>query len=71
MSQKDVAKLREEYPQGARVMLLKKKKPSPQLRLGDMGNVLHIDGSGQIHVLWDNGSSLTLIPGSDKFMKLE
>ena len=71
MKQEQVAKLRKEYPEGTRIMLLKMDDPYTQLKKGDMGNVLHVDDAGQIHVVWDAGSSLALVPGEDKFMKLE
>lgn len=69
--QEQVAKLREEYPEGTRIMLLKMNDPYTQLKKGDMGNVLHVDDAGQIHMIWDTGSSLALVPGEDEFMKLE
>ncbi len=69
--QEQVAKLREEYPEGTRIMLLKMEDPYTQLKKGDMGNVLHVDDAGQIHMIWDTGSSLALVPGEDEFMKLE
>ena len=69
--QEQVAKLREEYPEGTRIMLLKMDDPYTQLKKGDMGNVLHVDDAGQIHMIWDNGSSLALVPSEDEFMKLE
>ena len=34
---------------------------------GTLGKVTHVDDAGQIHVSWDNGSSLVLIPGTDEF----
>lgn len=34
---------------------------------GKTGIVTDIDGAGQIHVLWENGSTLALIPGVDEF----
>ena len=71
MRQEQVAKLREEYPEGTRIMLLKMEDPHTQLKSGDMGNVLHVDDAGQIHMIWDTGSSLALVPGEDEFMKLE
>ena len=34
---------------------------------GTRGKVVYVDDAGQIHVKWENGSSLALIPGVDKF----
>lgn len=34
---------------------------------GTEGTVKHIDDLGQIHVKWDNGSTLALIPETDEF----
>ena len=35
---------------------------------GTMGSVINVDDIGTIHVAWDNGSSLGLIPGVDMFV---
>ena len=35
--------------------------------VGTRGKIFHIDDIGQIHVEWDNGSSLALIYGEDDF----
>ena len=34
---------------------------------GTQGTITHVDGIGQIHVKWDNGSNLAIIPGEDVF----
>ena len=34
---------------------------------GTRGEVILVDSIGQIHVKWDNGSSLALIPKVDRF----
>lgn len=37
---------------------------------GTKGTVTHIDSIGQIHVNWENGCGLSLVPGVDKFKKI-
>ena len=34
---------------------------------GTIGIVDHVDDAGTIHMIWENGSSLGLIEGEDKF----
>lgn len=34
---------------------------------GSMGTIKFIDGIGQIHVDWDNGSSLAVQPVNDRY----
>lgn len=37
------------------------------LPAGSTGEILYEDDMGQIHVRWDSGSSLAVIPGVDLF----
>ena len=37
---------------------------------GTKGTVTMIDGIGQIHVNWDNGRTLAVVPGVDRFKKI-
>ena len=60
--------LKDMYPAGTRVKLEKMDDPQAP-KPGTAGTVLYVDGIGQIHVAWDNGSSLALIPEIDKFSK--
>lgn len=39
----------------------------PQMPTGLIGTVEFIDDVQQIHIKWENGSSLALIPAIDKF----
>ena len=39
-----------------------------QMPKGLRGVVTHIDDAAQVHVRWQNGSSLAIIPEVDKFM---
>jgi hypothetical protein len=38
---------------------------------GTKGIITKVDGIGQIHVNWNNGSKLALIPGEDEYKILE
>ena len=42
-----------------------------QMPKGLRGVVTHIDDAAQIHVRWQNGSSLAIIPEIDKFMVVQ
>ena len=37
---------------------------------GTRGSVRFVDDMGSIHMHWDNGRTLALIPGEDSFRKL-
>ena len=50
---------------GARVELVSTSDPHTRLAAGDRGTVAHVDSMGTVHVDWDNGSNLGLIPGED------
>lgn len=62
--------IEKKFPIGTRIRLLymydKLGVPS-----GTKGTVDFIDSEGQIHIKWDNGSSLALIYGLDKFEKIK
>lgn len=52
---------------GDRVKLLNMNDPYTRLRPGVLGTVAHVDTLGTVHVRWDDGRSLGLIPGVDQF----
>lgn len=64
-----VEHLRRKYPPGTRLQLscMEDEFPVPP---GSMGTVECIDDAGQIHMNWDCGRSLALIPGVDSFSRL-
>ena len=62
-------KLKEDFPKGTRVELIKMDDPYSTLKTGDKGTVAFIDDIGTIHVNWDKGSSLGLVYGEDLFIK--
>ena len=67
-SREKVARLREQYPAGTRICLdsMDGEAGMPQ---GLEGTVQYVDDAGQLGVKWDNGRSLSLIPGVDSFHK--
>ena len=62
--------LKEEFPKGTRIELIKMDDPYSTLKAGDKGTVAFIDDIGTIHVNWDKGSSLGLVYGEDICRKL-
>lgn len=64
-------RLRKEYQPGTRVQLLEMADPYSKLEPGVKGTVRHIDDIGTIHVSWDTGSTLGILYGVDKCLKIE
>lgn len=58
------------YPPGTRVMLLHMNDPYSPVEEGTRGTVKVVDDIGQLHMQWDNGRTLALVPGEDAFRKL-
>jgi len=42
-----------------------------ELKPGDLGTVDFVDDLGTIHINWDNGSQLGLVPDEDQFKTVE
>lgn len=55
---------------GARIALVHTADPHTRLEPGAMGTIQFIDDAGTVHVLWDSGSTLGLIPGQDRWRPL-
>ena len=58
------------YPPGSRILLNQMTDPFAPVPSGTRGTVRYVDDAGQVGVSWDNGRSLSLIPGEDSFRKL-
>ena len=63
--------LRERYPKGCRVELVRMDDPYRKMPPGLKGVVTGVDDSGSIHVNWQNGSSLAVVFGEDECRKIE
>lgn len=61
---------RKAYPPGTRILLNYMDDPRDPVRAGMRGTVQFVDDQVQIHIQWDNGRGLALIPGVDSFRKL-
>ena len=56
---------------GRRVRLISTTDQYTNLRTGDEGTVVLVDDIGTVHVSWDNGSSLGLVPREDNWQLLD
>lgn len=63
--------LREQYPVGTRVKLVRMEDPYSKLVPGELGVVEFIDDMGTIFCAWDSGSHLGVIFGIDQIVKVE
>lgn len=64
-----LANLRNRYPVGCRVRLLEMDdQQAPPI--GTCGTVTGVDDTGSIMVAWDNGGSLNVLYGIDRFQKI-
>ncbi|WP_279139367.1 DUF4314 domain-containing protein [Faecalicoccus pleomorphus] len=68
---RQVERLRELYPPGTKIQCIKMDDPYHAVALGSIGTVDYVDDAGTIHISWENGSSLELIPGEDHFKIIE
>ena len=62
--------LRKQYPIGTKIQLISMRDEKYPTLPGTIGEVTHIDDMGSIHMKWQNGSSLALIPEVDSFKVL-
>lgn len=56
---------------GRRIELINTSDPYTELKPGDKGIVAFVDSSGTLHINWDCGSKLGLLPGYDQYKVLD
>lgn len=62
--------MKDTYPPGTRLVMLSMDDPYAPIPSGMRGTVEHVDDAAQIHMRWDNGRTLAIIPEEDDFRKL-
>lgn len=62
-----IEQLRKKYPVGTKIQLISMRDEKYPVLPGTIGEVTHIDDAGSVHMKWQNGSSLALIPEVDSF----
>jgi hypothetical protein len=67
----NVDAIKEMYPKGTRIELVHMDDPYAPVPSGTKGTVKFVDDMGQIHMKWDNGRTLALIPEVDEFKIIE
>ena len=66
---KTVERVRQEYPEGTRIVLLHMDDPQAP-PIWTKGTVVGVDDTASLLVNWDNGSGLNVIYGEDRVEKL-
>ena len=66
-NERQLKALRERYPAGTRIRLNHMDDPYAPVPDGTVGEVQYIDDAGNIHMIWQNGRTLSLIEGVDDF----
>ena len=69
ISKEALQNLRERFPKGTRVELVKMEDPQAP-PAGTKGTVLWVDDIGSIMVAWDNGCGLSVAYGEDRCRKV-
>lgn len=63
--------IKEKYPKGTKIKCIKLEDSFNPVPSGTDGTVEYVDDANQIHMNWENGSSLALIPDLDEFEVIE
>lgn len=65
ISQENLAKLRNTFPPGIRVELIRMDDPYTKISKGTQGTVINVDDIGTIHISWDGYHCLGVVYGKD------
>ena len=62
--------LKQRYPEGTRICLDSMENDPDPIPSGTKGTVQFVDDAGTLHCKFDNGRTLGVIPGEDRFHKI-
>ena len=71
LSQKQVEKIKGQYHIGTRIELIHMDDPYVPIESGMRGIINFIDDAGNLHMKWDNGRTLAIVPGEDQFKVID
>ena len=67
MNNRTIQMYKEIYKKGTRIECISMDDPYRPIERGTKGTVVAVDDMGTIHMQWDNGRTLGLVPGEDEF----
>ena len=70
-TQKEIEYIKQKYPIGTKVKLIKMYDFYNDLATGEEGIITSVDDLGTLHIKWENGSTLGLVVGVDEFEVIE
>jgi len=70
MERHQIDEIKRAYPPGTRLQLIVDMVGEKDMPAGLMGSVTTVDDLGQLHMNWDNGRGLALVPGVDRFIRV-
>ena len=68
-TREQIERIKAQYPEGTKIKLIAMDDTQAQPP-GTIGTVVCVDDAGSIHVRWETGSGLAVIPGVDSFTKI-
>ena len=71
ISQENLAKLRNTFPPGIRVELIRMDDPYTKIPKGTQGTVINVDDIGTIHISWDGYHCLGVVYVKDSCMVID
>lgn len=71
MDRNSVLRIKNKYPSGTRIRLIIMSDPYAPVPPGTEGVVTDVDDIGTVHMKWDNGRTLGIVPGEDRFVVIK